>query len=34
MGDESVSLPDGTLVLASAPLFDGKIPPDTTVWVS
>jgi alpha-glucosidase len=34
MGDEPVPLPDGTLVLASAPLLDGQIPPDTTVWVS
>ena len=34
MGDESVALPDGTLVLASASLLDGQIPPDTTVWMS
>ena len=34
MGDGSVSLPDGTLVLASAPLLDGQIPADTTVWVT
>jgi len=33
MGDESVSLPDGRLVLASGPL-DGQIPADTTVWVT
>ncbi|HYN33646.1 MAG TPA: glycoside hydrolase family 13 protein [Ilumatobacteraceae bacterium] len=34
MGDESVSLPAGTLVLASRPLLDGQIPADTTVWVT
>ncbi len=34
MGDESVSLPDGMLVLASRPLLDGQIPADTTVWVT
>jgi alpha-glucosidase len=28
-----VSLPDAQVVLASGPLADGMLPPDTAVWV-
>ncbi|WP_454778701.1 alpha-amylase family glycosyl hydrolase [Georgenia muralis] len=34
MGDQPVALPDGELLLASAPLTtDGHLPPDTAAWV-
>ena len=32
MGDESVALPAGDVVLASGPLSEGRLPPDTAVW--
>ncbi|MFT4165883.1 MAG: glycoside hydrolase family 13 protein [Microlunatus sp.] len=31
-GSTSVPLPDGEVLLASAPLADGQVPGDTTVW--
>jgi alpha-glucosidase len=35
MGDDSVVLPEGALVLASGPLGDdGRLPPDTAVWLT
>ena len=34
MGSDSLRLPDGEVLLASAPLKDGELPPDTAVWVS
>jgi alpha-glucosidase len=32
-GDQSVPLPAGDLVLASGPIPDGTLPPDTAVWI-
>ncbi len=32
-GPGSVPLPPGTVILASAPLDDGQLPPDTTAWL-
>lgn len=32
-GDDAVVLPDGHLLLASGPLVDNTLPPDTAVWV-
>jgi alpha-glucosidase len=32
-GHESVSLPPGDVILSSAPLADGLLPPATTVWL-
>ncbi len=32
-GDAAVDAPAGEVVLASAPLVDGRVPTDTTVWV-
>ena len=32
-GTEPVPLPAGEVVLASGPLVDGQLPPDTAVWV-
>lgn len=32
-GDEAVALPEGTLILASAPVTGGLLPPDTAVWL-
>ena len=32
-GSDAVDLPDGDLVLSSAPLPDGVLPPHTTAWV-
>lgn len=34
MGDDTVALPTGDLVLASGPLAEGGLPPDTAVWSS
>jgi alpha-glucosidase len=35
MGDRSVALPDGSVVLASGPLaHDGWLPPDAAVWIA
>ena len=34
MGDEPVALPAGTVVLASGPLLDGRLPADTAVWAT
>jgi alpha-glucosidase len=34
MGDDHVALPDGAVLLSSGPLVDGRLPPDTTVWMS
>jgi alpha-glucosidase len=33
LGESSVPLPDGTVLLASGPLTDGTLPPDTAVWL-
>jgi alpha-glucosidase len=32
-GKHPIALPDGEPVLASAPLVDGKLPPDSAVWL-
>jgi alpha-glucosidase len=32
-GAGSVPLPPGTVILASAPLDGGQLPPDTTAWL-
>ena len=32
-GADPVELPPGTVVLASAPLDAGRLPPDATAWV-
>lgn len=32
-GDAAISLPDCEVLLASAPLVDGKLPPDTAAWL-
>jgi len=34
MGDDTIPLPDGEVVLTSAPLDDDGIPADTAVWVT
>ena len=34
MGSEVLALPDGEVLLASAPLEDGELPPDTAAWIS
>jgi alpha-glucosidase len=34
MGAQPVALPDGDILLASGPLSDGSLPPDTTVWIA
>jgi alpha-glucosidase len=34
MGDAAVELPAGEVLLASGPLVDGRLPPDTAVWLS
>jgi alpha-glucosidase len=33
-GDSPVSLPAGELMLASAPLLGGKLPPDSAAWLA
>jgi alpha-glucosidase len=33
MGEQPVPLPDGEVLLSSAPLDAGRLPPDTTAWV-
>jgi alpha-glucosidase len=33
MGDQAVSLPDGDVLLASAPLVGGRLPADSAAWV-
>jgi alpha-glucosidase len=33
MGDHHVHLRDGTVLLASGPLHEGRLPPDTAVWL-
>ncbi|CAG6916644.1 hypothetical protein PICSAR240_03489 [Mycobacterium avium subsp. paratuberculosis] len=33
-GEQPVPLPPGELVLASAPLLDGKLPPDAAAWLA
>ena len=33
MGERPVELPAGRVLLASGPLSDGRIPPDTGVWI-
>jgi alpha-glucosidase len=33
LGDETIDLPDGELMIASGPLRRGSLPPDTTAWV-
>jgi alpha-glucosidase len=33
-GADPVELPDGELVVSSAPLVDGRLPCDTTAWLS
>jgi alpha-glucosidase len=32
-GPEPVPLPEGTVIISSAPLSDGALPSDTTVWI-
>ncbi|MGO9508884.1 MAG: glycoside hydrolase family 13 protein [Mycobacterium sp.] len=32
-GDEAMTLPAGEIILSSAPLVDGKLPPDATAWL-
>ncbi|BBX97260.1 alpha-amylase [Mycobacterium lacus] len=32
-GEDPVGLPDGKLILASSPLVDGKLPPDSAAWL-
>lgn len=32
-GDRPIALPPGELVLASAPLIDGRLPPDAAAWL-
>ena len=32
-GTAAVGLPQGAIVLSSAPLDDGLLPPDVTAWV-
>jgi alpha-glucosidase len=33
MGDQAVPLPDGDVLLAGAPLVDGRLPADSAAWV-
>ena len=33
-GSELVTLPDGAVVITSSPLIDGKLPPDSTAWIT
>jgi alpha-glucosidase len=32
-GRRALSLPDGEMLLASGPLADGKLPPNTAAWL-
>jgi alpha-glucosidase len=32
-GPVAVPLPHGTVLVASGPLADGQLPPDTTAWI-
>jgi alpha-glucosidase len=32
-GTDPVPLPQGTVILASAPIDGGQLPPDTTAWL-
>ena len=32
-GTDPVPLPQGTVMLASAPIHGGQLPPDTTAWL-
>ncbi|MGV0800585.1 DUF3459 domain-containing protein, partial [Mycolicibacterium elephantis] len=32
-GHAAISLPDGEVLLASAPLVDGNLPPDAAAWL-
>lgn len=32
-GDAAIALPDGEVLLASGPLVDGKLPPNTAAWL-
>lgn len=32
-GKRAIALPDGELILASAPLVQGKLPPDSAAWL-
>jgi alpha-glucosidase len=32
-GDTAVDLPEGTVLVSSAPLEDGKLPGNTTAWL-
>ena len=34
LGESAIPLPEGELVLASAPVEDGSLPADTTVWLA
>jgi alpha-glucosidase len=33
LSDQPVPVPAGDLLLASGPLPDGRVPPDTAVWI-
>ena len=33
-GSELVTLPEGAAVITSSPLIDGKLPPDSTAWIT
>jgi alpha-glucosidase len=33
-GEKAIALPAGELMLASAPLVDGKLPPDSAAWLA
>jgi alpha-glucosidase len=32
-GDRPIALPPGELILCSAPLVDGQLPPDAAAWL-
>jgi len=34
VGQESVALPSGNVVLSSDPVIDEQLPPDTTAWIT
>ena len=34
LGSEAIPLPEGRVLVASSPLDDGMLPPDTTVWIA
>ena len=34
MGDAPMRCPDGDIELASGPIVDGMLPPDTAIWLT